>query len=185
MEQDHWQGSALWYSRNSHSEAVLKPRTSLEATGRHWGACGCHGDRALSSLASQRKERGWGHVDMPLPWGGDRELTLLSLSSSPAEHLSERADGFASCVCIRAGAWECWEMVGQSAQSPSSQDPRHCGQLLMLELPWRVRLWGEEMGGLWPRSSGTNCTCVWNSGSKSYRLPSPYQVSSGTTALPF
>ncbi|XP_031225564.1 uncharacterized protein C9orf50 homolog isoform X4 [Mastomys coucha] len=57
---------------------------------------------------------------------------------SPAEHLSERADGFASSVCIRAGAWECWEMVGQSAQSPSSQDPRHCGRLLMLELPWHV-----------------------------------------------
>lgn len=73
------QGSALWYSRNSHREVVLKPRTSLEATVRHWGACGCHGDRALSSLASQRKERGWGRVSMPLPGGGDRELTLLSL----------------------------------------------------------------------------------------------------------
>lgn len=59
---------------------VLKPRTSLEATGRHWGACGCHGDRVLSSLASQREERGWGHQVCPSPGGGAGKLTLLSLS---------------------------------------------------------------------------------------------------------
>lgn len=132
-------------------EVVLKPRTFLEATGRHRGACGCHGDKALSSLASQRKEGGGMSVCPSLGEGTGN--SLCSLSSSPAEYLSVRADCSASCVCVRAGAWECWEMVGQSAQSPSSQGPRHCGRLLMLELPPRVRLWVEEAGGLWSRSS--------------------------------
>lgn len=89
------------------------------------------------------------------PWGRRQGThSALALSSSPAEYLSERADGFANCICVRASAWECWEMVGQSAQSPSTQGPRHHGWLLMLELPPRVRLWVEKAGGLWSRSSG-------------------------------